>query len=342
MVGRFLCGLAIGCYCFIVPVYIGEISTNEMRGTLLSIFQVALNCGILFVFTVGHFSSLRVVNIVCGCIPILYSICFLALPESPSLLIRKERDARKVLRKLRGKSNDNETEINALKAENENLQSQRKSPVEVFNTKSTRKAFIILMFQFTFFQMTGINVVSFYSTMIFTAAGIHMEPGIASIIVASAQVATNLVALAFVDRFGRKILLYISIVFMCLGLIGIGFFFTQSEAGKNVDNLEWLPVLSLSIFVIAFCIGMGPVTFILSGELFMQDAKVFVAPISQMFNFLLTFACGLTFPMLVQAIGMGPTFFIFAGFCVFALLFTIFVIPETKGKSTAEIQEILS
>lgn len=342
MIGRFLCGLAVGCYSFIIPIYVGEISTNEVRGALLSIFQLSLNTGILFVFTVGHFSSLRVLNIVCGCLPILYSIGFLALPESPSLLIRKDRDATDVLKKLRGKAYDIYSEMLVLKRQNEELRDQKKSFGEVFNTKSTRKAFIIIMLQFFFFQMSGINVVSFYSTMIFTEAGIQLEPGIASIIVASVQVAANLVALVFVDRFGRKILLYISNFLMFVGLIGIGTYFTLSDAGNNVDNLNWLPVLSLSIFVIAFCIGMGPVSYILYGELFMLDAKIFIAPICQSFNFLLTFAVGLTFPMLVSAIGMGPTFFFFSGFCGLAFVFTIFVIPETKGKSTEEIQAILN
>lgn len=308
---------------------------------MLSIFQVALNTGVLFVFTIGHYANLRVLNIVCGCFPLIYSVAFLALPESPSLLIRKDRDARKSLRRLRGKSHDNESEINALKAENEELKSQKKSFSEVFKTKSTTKAFIIIMFQFTFFQMTGINVVSFYSTMIFTAAGLKFEPGYASMVVAAVQVVANIMALALVDRFGRKILLYISNLAMSLGLIGIGTFFMLSDAGNNVDNLDWLPVVSLSTFVVAFALGVGPVTFILFGELFMQDAKVYIAPISQTFNFLLTFVIGLTFPKITAVIGMGATFYMFSGFCALAFVFTFFFIPETKGKSRTEIQRIL-
>jgi MFS transporter, SP family, major inositol transporter len=86
---------------------------------------------------------------------------------------------------------------------------------------------------------------------------------------------------------------------------------------------------------------MGPVSYILLGELFSQEAKAYVAPIGQVVNFLLTFTIGLTFPMLTAAIGIGPTFFIFSGFCMLGLLFTIFIIPETKGKSMIEIQNIL-
>lgn len=343
MIGRTLTGISAGCYSYVIPMYVGEISSDAIRGSMLSMFQLKLNIGLLFVFTVGHFASLLVLNIICGVIPIVYSLGFLVLPESPAILIRESREekAKIALKKLRGSFYNPETEIDTLKQQNEEEKIQRKTFSEVFKTKSTLKAFMIIMLQFFFFQMSGINAVSFYSTRIFIEAGIRLEPGIASIIIAFVQAASNLLAVAFSDKFGRKVLLCFSNTFMCIGLCGIGTFFSLLENGRNVDNLEWLPVVSLSIFVIAFASGMGPVTFILFGELFQQDAKPFIAPIAQTFNFLLIFAFGLTFPMMITEMGFGASFFMFAGFCVLALIFTIFVIPETKGKSTAEIQNLL-
>lgn len=344
MIGRFLCGVSAGCYSYVLPIYVGEISSNEVRGSMLAMFQVGLNAGVLFVFTVGHFAPLLALNIICGSLSILYTAWFFLLPESPVLLISHERehDAKRSLKRLRGKKFNVNNEIDYLKHQDEDLRAQQKTFKEVFSTKSTKKAFIIIMLQFVFFQMSGINVVLFYSTTIFTAAGIGLASGIASIIVASLQFATSLASLAVVDRFGRKIMLSISNSFMALSLIGIGTYFTLSDAGNDVGHLDWLPITSLSIFVVAFALGMGPVSYILLGELFMQDAKAFVAPIGQTVNLLLTFTIGLTFPMLTDLIGSGPTFFMFSGFCFLALIFTIFVIPETKGKSMEEIQNLLT
>lgn len=344
MIGRFLCGISAGCYSFVLPIYVGEISTNEIRGTLLSLFQVALNLGVLFVFTIGHFSTLIILNIVCMSIPIIYSLAFLILPESPPFLIsqHREAEAENSLKKLRGKFYKTGDEIDALKAKQEESELQKKSFVEVFKTKSTMKAFIIIMLQFLFFQMSGINGVLLYATTIFVEAGINLEPGIASIIVSFVQVLATFISIVFVDRFGRKILLCLSNGFMCLSLIGIASYFTLKDAGESVESLSWLPLLSLCIFVIAFSAGMGPVSYILLGELFLQDAKAFVAPIGQTLNFFLTFVIAFTFPMLTSSIGSGGTFFMFSGFCFLALLFTIFIIPETKGKSMSEIQHMLS
>lgn len=87
MAGRFLSGFAAGSYGILLPLYIGEIASKEIRGSLLSLFQIVLNFGEVFVFTLGHFASFMVLNIVCGIIPIVYSIVFMKLPESPVFLV---------------------------------------------------------------------------------------------------------------------------------------------------------------------------------------------------------------------------------------------------------------
>lgn len=337
MIGRFLTGISSGCYTIVIPIYVGEIASDIVRGSLISIFQVAVKFGVLFVFILGHIASVRVLNIVCGLIAVLYSLGFVFLPESPALLVTKDRDraAEVSYMKLNTKSSDAKAVIANLRVQNENSREDRKTFGEVFSTKSTKKAFTIIMLQFFFFQMCGINVVLFYSTTIFKQAGVDLDPGISSIIIAAIQVMISVFASMVADRFGWKTLLIFSNTFMFLGLVGIGNYFLLAE------NLQWLPLVSLSTFIIAFSVGMGPVSFILQGELFSQEAKAFVAPIGQTLNFFFTFMIGLTFPFFMTTLGMGPSFFMFSGFCVSALLFTIFMIPETRGKSNADICALL-
>lgn len=87
MAGRFLAGFAAGSYGILLPLYIGEISSKQIRGSLLSLFQIILNFGEVFVFTVGHFASFLTLNVICGVIPLLYCIVFTQLPESPVFLV---------------------------------------------------------------------------------------------------------------------------------------------------------------------------------------------------------------------------------------------------------------
>jgi MFS family permease len=256
MIGRFLCGASAGCYCFIVPIYVGEITSKEIRGSVLSLFQVCLNLGVLFVFSVGNFVDVQILNVICASITILYTLMFLILPESPVMLISQNRDneAKQSLKKLRGVNYNFDTEFNTLKKQNEDSKQHKKSFVEVFQTKSTKKAFIIIMLQFFFFQMSGINVVLFYSTTIFIEAGINLDAGIASIIVSSVQVISILFAILLVDRFGRKIMLSFSNTLMCFGLTGIGSYFTLKSM-IEVESLRWLPLFSLCLFMVGFSAG---------------------------------------------------------------------------------------
>lgn len=87
MIGRFLSGFATGSYGILLPLYIGEISSKEIRGSLLSLYQIILNFGEIFVFVLGHFSGFMTLNIVCGIIPVIYCVTFMKLPESPVFLV---------------------------------------------------------------------------------------------------------------------------------------------------------------------------------------------------------------------------------------------------------------
>ena len=345
MIGRLFTGFSAGAYCFVIPIYVGEISSNEIRGGLLSSFQVILNVGVTTVYTVGYFANLLTLNIVCGIIPIIYTLTFMLLPESPGFLVRKGKheEAEKSMILLRGKAFNYKLEINELMKQHQELsEKQSASFVELFENPTIRKAFFIIMAQFFFFQMSGINAVLYYMTTIFIDADIRLEPALATIIVGCVQVIGSLLSTFLVDKIGRKILLVFSTALMTFSLIGIGVFFTLKEADVNVDSIRWLSVASLSVFVISFSSGMGPISYVLLGELFAPDAKSKIAPMGQLFNFLLSFMIGMVFPILVEVIGSGPTFFIFSGFTVLALLFSIFIIPETKGKSLVEIQSQLT
>lgn len=120
------------------------------------------------------------------------------------------------------------------------------------------------------------------------------------------------------------------------------YFYFQELDPSHVENFRFIPILSLGIFIFFFSIGIGPISFVLQGELFSNQAKAFAAPIGQFFNFLLFFGIVLLFVALEQAIGNGGTFFMFAGFSAASIIFTAVFVKETKGKSLMEIQEMLS
>jgi MFS family permease len=344
IIGRFLTGVAIGCYCYIIPIYIGEISTNETRGKMLSTFQIMLNVGMCFSFAVGKYANFIQYNMICGFLPsVFYSLAMSFLPESPIFLMSKNCEilARESLKILRDPGCDIDNEINGMRTNLLERSKQKSLISTVLSSVATRKAFIIVLVQFFFYQMSGVNALAFYATPIFIESEINIDPYSAIVFVSAIQVMVAFSVIILVDKFGRLFLLISSEVIMWLGMTGLGIYFVLKEQNYDLTSFKWIPVLCVGACSIAFTFGLGPVSVILLGELFSQSAKVIVAPIGQFVNFMLIFVVGFTFLMLTTVLGSGLTFLMYSVFIFLALCFSIFFIPETKGLSLLEIQNLL-
>lgn len=343
--GRLLIGIAGGAYAFNLPVFVGEISSKEIRGVLLTFYQAILRSGVVVAYTLSYFVELFTLHTICLIILALYFVGFLLLPESPTYLVRKKQfdKAERSIRTLRGKSFDPTAEIFELRQIHEKTsKAQKSSFLHEIKKRSTLKAFFIVVAMFLFFQMCGISPIIFYTTSLFIEANVSMDPAVATIILGCSQVAMTFLTMIFIDKFGRRFLMKVSFSVMFLGLIGIGTYFQMKENYSEVtQSFGWLPLVALIIFSLGFSFGMASVPFIILGEIFSNEAKKIIAPIAQTMYFATSSVIVLLYPTVVRTIGAGYTFYGFAGFCFLGLLFTIFIQPETKGKSLAEIQKLL-
>ncbi|CAG9087445.1 unnamed protein product [Plutella xylostella] len=347
MVGRFITGIAGGAFCVTAPAYTSEIAQDSIRGSLGSYFQLMITVGILFAYAVGSYTSVFVFNILCGCIPLVFGAVFFFMPESPKFLVVKGRneEARDALIWLRGAEYDVDSELNELKQKQQDAIDSPVSFRSAITKKSAIKALVICYALMFFQQLSGINAVIFNTSQIFSSAGASIEPSIASIIIGVIQVVATFTSSLIVDRLGRRILLLFSALVMCLCSTALGIFFFLSDAhGQDssiVQAISWLPLLSLSLFIVSFSLGFGPIPWMMAGELCMIDIKAFVGSTAGTFNWLLSFTVTSTFNSLNTAIGSGQVFWLFASIMVLAFLFIFFIVPETKGKSVDEIQVIL-
>jgi MFS family permease len=157
------------------------------------------------------------------------------------------------------------------------------------------------------------------------------------------QVVATFVASLVVDKLGRRILLLasVSVMSLCTILLGLYFYLNDQDA-SNVENIGWLPIVSLCLFIVMFSIGFGPVPWLMVGELFASDVKSVAGPIAGTLNWLLAFIVTKTFINLRDAMGIGPTFWLFSAISIVGVFFVFFIVPETKGKSLADIQKMLA
>lgn len=169
LIGRFIIGVASGAFCISAPQYSAEIAEKEVRGTIASFVQLLNITGILFVYLIGPYMSVFWTNIVCGIIPLVFALIFFFMPESPVYLVieNREEEAIKSYKWLRGSAYNPHTEIEELKKQLLDDKKHQISLREAFSKRESIRALVIGFGVMFFQQVSGINIVIFYATIIF-------------------------------------------------------------------------------------------------------------------------------------------------------------------------------
>ncbi|XP_032680221.1 facilitated trehalose transporter Tret1-like [Odontomachus brunneus] len=343
MAARFLIGIGVGAACVLMPIYVSEIAETSARGTLCALFQVFLTVGILLAFILGSVMNYTEFAIVCALVELIFLASFVWMPESPVWLVnvKRESEAKSALAILRGNIYDPSEELAEMRRAMEAMTSKNSSVFDLIRSPATRRAMLATLGCMFFQQMSGINAVIFYTTTIFEESGSSIPADVASIIVALVQTVMSAVAAVIVDRAGRKPLLILSSGVMSVSLVALGLYFKIKDDGGDISTLGWLPLTSLTLYMIVFSVGMGPIPWMLMGELFTAETKAIASGLAVMLNWFLVFLVTKTYPALNQELGADATFWMFAVIMAIAVAFTYFFIPETKGKSFQEIQDLL-
>lgn len=342
-VGRFLLGFSGGAFFVVAPTYIGEIASKEIRGTLASYLQLMITVGILFIYAVGHLFTMQTYNIICGVLPLIFGAIFMWMPESPYYLMidNQGESAANSMKWLRGPDYNCENELNEIRMEQETIQQSRVSLLNALQKPSTKRGLMISLCLVVFVQFAGINAVIFYTANIFDMA--KVDGSSSTIIVGVMQVAGTFVSSLVVDKLGRRFLLITSASVMCICNICLGLYFVLRDQNSPLTPyLQWLPICAVCIYIVAFSLGLGPIPWVLVGELFSTETKAIASSLTGSTSWLIAFIVTKFFSNVSDAIGSGETFFIFAVFAAVCTAFVWFVVPETKGKSFSEIQRSLN
>jgi len=333
---RFIGGLAIGSASIVSPLYISEVAPPRIRGALVSVNQLAIVTGILL----SYFASWALVGagasnwrwmFATGALPAVVFFGFvLGVPESPRWLVKqgREGEALGILERLNG------PEIAAVEARaiKEALAMEGGSIRELFKP-GLRTALGIGVFLAVFQQVTGINAVIYYAPRFFEAAGIARTSAIfQSAIIGLVNVLFTLVAIALVDRLGRKPLLLAGSAGMGLSfiLLGAAFKFQLFSGG--------LVLLFTLLYVAFFAMTLGPVVWVVIAEIFPTRVRGRAMAMATVSLWLADFVVSLTFPVIADRLHESFAFWLYAAMCAINFVFIAVFLPETKGKSLEEIE----
>ncbi|KAL1299095.1 hypothetical protein HN51_043501 [Arachis hypogaea] len=350
LIGRLLAGVGIGFGVVIAPIYIAEISPNISRGTLTSFPEIFINIGILLGYVSNYaFSGFSAhinwrIMLAVGILPSVFiGFALFVIPESPRWLVMQNRieEARQVLLK----TIENEKEVDERLAEIQQaagVPSKEDKPVWrelIFPSPSLRRMLITGCGIQCFQQITGIDATVYYSPEIFKAAGIKDNSKLlaATVAVGISKTIFILVAIVLVDKLGRKPLLYISTIGMTICLFSIGATLSIFGQGSFVIALAILFVCGNVAF---FSVGLGPVCWVVTSEIFPLRLRAQASSLGFVGNRLCSGLVAMSFLSVARAITVAGTFFVFAAISGLAVLFVYFLVPETKGKSLEQIEMV--
>jgi MFS transporter, SP family, galactose:H+ symporter len=342
LIGRLVLGVSIGILSFTAPLYLAEIAPENIRGSMVSLYQLMITLGIFLAFLSDTaFSYSGNWHWMLGIIGIPGALFFLAvftLPDSPRWLMMRGRteEATQVLIRLRGNPE-------VVRREEEEIAEQLRIPQRGWHmfleNKNFRRSVGLGVLLQIVQQFTGMNVVMYYAPRIFQDMGYQTHAQMwFTAAVGLTNVLATLIAIFLVDKWGRKPILYVGFTVMALGLGIVG---TMMHLGIQTHGERLFTVAMLLVFIVGFAMSAGPLIWILCSEVQPIKGRDFGIACSTLTNWVANFVVGFTFLSLLNNFGQAKTFWLYAGFNVLFLLFTIFLVPETKNMTLEHIERNL-
>lgn len=344
-VARIFFGFAYGCVYTLMPVYLSEIASDRVRGSLMTISTIQIKSGFLFVFAVAPFVSVRTMALIAMLPCVLFVITFACwAPDSPYHLLAEGRriEAQLVLRRLRGRQNVDADmaviEAALQTAATETMMKKSAGFAELLLQPAQRRALIIGCCTALILPMCGSTAINDYSQIIFAKIDWELSAVYASIVLASVQLCSAVIGSMAVDVVGRRPMLIGSGIAMALCTATVAAYFGAEQRWQlAVHTAGWVPILSLMVFQFAFSVGMEPVAAALTGELYPKHLKSLACAIYILLNACADVTTGKMFQVVSDGWGSDVTFAAFAICSTMYAIFAIFMVPETKGRSLVDI-----
>lgn len=338
---RLIGGVGVGMASVISPLYISELSPPAQRGRMISYYQLAITVGILLAyFSNAYINSLgnevyssstarwllqtenwRTMFFVMAIPSILFTVLIYRLPESPYWLALFQNQQIKV---------QGTAAVVSMKPAGDAGKSS-----SLFATKGVKLLLLIGSTLAILQQFSGINAIIYYGPVIFESAGISKDNSLNfQTFIGAVNLLFTFVAIKNVDSKGRKYLMQVGLIGMIIALILCGVIFHF-----NITN-NYLLLSLILIYIACFALSVGPVTWILINEIFPSSIRSKAVSFCTLVLWIAVWIIGQFFPWLLRVAGAGPTFWVFAGFCIINLIFCKKMVKETRNKSLEEVEQM--
>ena len=358
VVWRVVGGVGVGAASVIAPAYIAEVAPARLRGRLGSLQQLAIVVGIfvallnnyLIVSASGSASAAFWLEVEAWRwmfwwetpVAVLYGVLALIIPESPRYLVAagRESEATAVLRRILGAGA--EAKVAEIRG---TLELERRPRLADLRGRFGLLAIVWLGVGLSVFQQfVGINVIFYYGSALWQVVGFDEgDAFVITVITGITNIVTTLVAIACIDRFGRKPLLLVGSAGMFLALGVMAWIFGTAPVGpEGLPQLAGaegrVALVAANVFIFFFGFSWGPVVWVLLGEMFNNRIRAAALSVSAMAQWIANFAVSTTFPPMVTGLGVGVAYGLYSFSAALSFLFVLFLIRETRGKELEEME----
>ncbi|MEU8345574.1 MFS transporter, sugar porter (SP) family [Actinomadura meyerae] len=358
---RVVGGLAIGAASVIAPAYIAEIAPAELRGRLGSLQQMAIVLGIFAALVVDYVIARVSDGGASGTFPwggdawrwmfasavvpaVMYGVIATTIPESPRYLVKKHQTARArdVLRRVMGHG-DVDGKIREIVR---SIAEDR--PVHLRDLRGPRLGLLPIVWVgillSVFQQFVGINVIFYYSSSLWQAVGFSENDAmLTSVINSLVNVAFTLVAIALVDRIGRRPLLLGGATGMALSLGTLTVCFATApvvDGEPHLGNVAGpVALVAANVFVASFAATWGPVVWVMLGEMFNNFIRASALAVAAAAQWIANWVITTTFPG-ISGFSLGLAYGLYTLFSVLAVVFVLRAVPETKGRELEDMDKL--
>ena len=351
VVGRLVVGFGVGVASVAAPLYASEMAPARLRGRFVSSYQLAITIGIFLAYLVDEFLSsgdtwrwMLGLSIVPG---VLLLVAMWPCSDSPVWYLKRGRrdDAAAAIRRVRP-DDDVDAELAAIDA---SLHEQEAGWGVVFS-RAWRAPLVIGVGLAVLQQLTGINAVIYYADKIFAAAGFS-SPGSQTAAttwaIGAVNVLATLIAVAWVDKLGRRPLLFAGLIGMFVSLVTIAICFGSlahvtahsTHAANTPSDAGVIMLFATMVFIASFAFSLGPVVWTVINEIYPSHVRGRGVAVATAANWGSAWLVTQFFLTLTNLLGESGTFALFAVMCVVSYGFIWKLVPETKGKTLDEIQQ---
>ncbi|XP_011305787.1 facilitated trehalose transporter Tret1-2 homolog isoform X1 [Fopius arisanus] len=337
-------GVAFGMFAGSFPLYIGEIANPNIRGALIGLVSEGKAIGYLLGTLLGAYLNMETFAIISLILTAIFLLSFSLFPNSPHHLIKRNRieEAGESL-KWYNRQDDVTGELEELSGYMK--KSQELTLIESFRSLSkplNRKTFFTIVSIHVFIHFSGIYTIPMYLEILLTTLKTDViAPSLVVVCVAVVAIPSGLISIYTNDQFGRRTMLAVSSLGASVNFALIGVNFLLVKRGYDSSCLQWLAISEIMMYAFFVHIGLAQIPSCLLGEIFSPELKEIGSCIVNILCAFAAFVASRSYQLLLDVTSEEFMFFFYAVLILMIFFYTMAVVPETKGKSLQEIQEIL-